>query len=430
MDAGDLDLRRLLAPLEVATFFEQTWERQPFTVRRHEPGYYADLFSLADVDRVIAFTRPLFPEAHSFPGGPPAQTYVQGWLPEQQQPAPCLGIAELRYLFAQGRSVVIRSMQHRWPAIASLCRNLEAVFHCPVHANLYLTPPNSQGFEPHIDTHEVFALQIDGTKQWRLYGPVANLPLAEDKTSVPRSRLGPTRDVALEPGDLLYIPRGHAHEAFTTTSTSLHLTVGVNVYRWTDLLNEALAAMARADQRFRETIPPGLLAGGPLPADAVEKFRELLRALAAGVRPEDAARRLGDRFFDGLAMLPDAHFTPNDGADRIDLETQLAKRPSTICRVLVREDGAMIEFPGGQLGGPARIAPALRFIAQAGRFSARELPELGDDAKLVLARRAVREGLLTTIVPGPPSASTRTATGHRQQPSANGKPCGAEVIIH
>jgi ribosomal protein L16 Arg81 hydroxylase len=195
------------------------------------------------------------------------------------------GIGDLRQVFAQGKSVIIRSMQHRWPAIASLCRNLEAVFHCPVHANLYLTPPAAQSFEPHLDTHEVFALQIDGAKQWRLYGPAANLPLAEDKMMLPRARLGSPREVRLEAGDLLYIPRGHAHEAFTTDSSSLHLTVGVNVYRWADLLHQALAEVTRRDARFRETLPPGSVLGQPLPAGVTQRFQELLQALAQAARP-------------------------------------------------------------------------------------------------------------------------------------------------
>jgi ribosomal protein L16 Arg81 hydroxylase len=118
------------------------------------------------------------------------------------------GIGELRQVYAQGKTIIIRAMQQRWPASAALCRNLEAVFHCPVHTNLYLTPPGAQGFEPHIDTHEVFALQLDGVKYWRLYGQAVELPLREDKSSLPRSQLGPPREVRMEAGDLLYLPRG------------------------------------------------------------------------------------------------------------------------------------------------------------------------------------------------------------------------------
>src|SRR5579883_1762494 len=425
MDAATFDISQLLAPHDLPAFFAQHWETEPLVLNRRKPGYYTPLFTAADLDRVIAFTRPQFMGPSNFAGGPPAaKTYVQGCLPDRQPVAPVHypGIAELRQSFAAGKTVVIRSMQHRWLAIASLCRNLEAVFHCPVHTNLYLTPPHSQGFEPHIDTHEVFALQIDGTKHWRLYDMVAELPLAEDKTALRRKELGPPREVILEPGDLLYIPRGYAHEAFTTTGPSLHLTVGVNVYRWLDLLQEALTDVARRDARFRASVPPGLLLGGAVtagersasptgpgavPAGVAEKFHELLQVLGKTARVGDAARRLGDQFFGGLEVLPDGYFAAAGSPEEVGPETVLTKRPGVICRLLSDGETAVIEFPGGHFGGPARIAPALAFMARADRFLVRELPGMGDDAKLVLARRAVREGLFATAPPSVDSPGPR-----------------------
>jgi hypothetical protein len=412
MAAADFDLSRLLAPVEVADFLRDTWDRQPLVIARADPTYYAGVFTPADLDHVIAFSRPRFSETDAFRDGPPpAKSYVLGWLPDQQ-PVPgdvCPGIGELRRVYAEGKTVIIRAMQHRWPAVASLCRNLEAVFHSPVHTNLYVTPPGSQGFDAHFDTHEVFALQIDGVKHWRLYGPAAQLPLAEDKSSLLRSRLDPPREVRMEAGDLLYIPRGHAHEAYTAASSSVHLTVGVNVYRWADLLHQAVVAMTRQDPRFRETLPPGVLLGDVPPAAVGERFQELLRALADGARIQDAARRLGDRFFDSLAMLPGGHFVPPDGVHEMDLDTLVARDPAVICRVLVDGAGAVIEFPGGRVAGPARITSALRFIARSERFPVRALPDLGDDARLVLARRLVREGLLT-VVGAPRATAPSTAT--------------------
>jgi hypothetical protein len=420
MDAPPFDLAKLLAPVGPEAFLRDTWEKDPLVLGRGEPGYYAGLFSLADVDHVIAFTRPRFTEPGAFPGGPPtARTYVQGWLPDRQLvPAEVYpDIGDLREIFARGKSVIIRSMQHRWPAVASLCRNLEAVFHCPVHANLYLTPPGSQGFEPHLDTHEVFALQLHGAKQWRLYGSAATLPLAEDKMTLPRARLGSPREVRLEAGDLLYIPRGHAHEAFTADSSSLHLTVGVNVYRWADLLHQALAEVTRHDPRFRESLPEGTVMGHSLPAGVTRRFQELLQALAQAARAEDAARRLGDQFFDELAMLPAAAFVPPEGVERMGLDTVLARSPGAICRVLVDGEGVVIEFPGGRVGGPARIAPALQFIARSEHFRVRDLPDnLGADAKLVLARRLVREGLLSIVEEPGPAARPACANGSAARP--------------
>jgi hypothetical protein len=421
MDAPTFDLARLLAPGDVATFLGHTWEAEPLVLRRGRPDYYDGLFSAADVDRVVAFTRPQFPGPADRPGAPPpARTFVQGCLPERPAVAAAHvpGIADLRQTFAAGKTVVVRSMQHRWPAVAALCRSLEAVFHCPVHTNLYLTPARSQGFEPHIDTHEVFALQRAGAKQWRLYGFAADRPLVEDKTGLRRSDLGTPQQVRLEPGDLLYIPRGYAHEAFTTAGPSLHLTVGVNVFRWLDVLHEALADAARRDGRLRASVPPGALLSSTLPNDVTRTFQQVLQSFAEHARADAAVERLASRFVEGLDPLPDGYFA-FDPEPTVGPETVLVRRPGAICRVRIDGDLVFLEFPGGRIGGPLRIAPALRFLAATERFAVREMPELGSDARSVLARRAIQEGLLR-IVAEPAEATPDVAADAMRQSVGSG----------
>ena len=397
MAARTFCLETLLAPVAPEKFFQDFWERQALVLPRDEPSYYDDLLSLEDVDRVIAFTRPKFLDPDAFaPTAPRKKSVVQGWLAEQKQErASYPGIGELRQAYDQGKTVVIMTMQQRWLPVATLCRNLEAVFHCPVHANLYLTPAGAQGFDTHFDPHEVFVLQLHGRKQWRLYGEARRFPLLEERFQGSRDQLGPPREVCLMAGDLLYIPRGHVHEAFTSDCASLHLTVGVNVFRWADLLHEALDMLTDNDERFRASLPPGIFASKDLSGAFLDRFGELLASLAHDSRAADAVRGLGGHFFRGLQPLPDAHFAPSDDVEAIDLDTVLEKVPGAVCRVVGDNGWVAIEFPGGQVGGPPKIASAFRFVAHAQRFSVRSLPdELGPESKLVLARRLVRERLL------------------------------------
>lgn len=57
------------------------------------------------------------------------------------------------------------------PNIHKMNATLQEYFHCMVGINVYLTPPNSQGFAPHFDDIEAFVLQIEGKKRWKLYAP-------------------------------------------------------------------------------------------------------------------------------------------------------------------------------------------------------------------------------------------------------------------
>ena len=134
------DLARLLGSIEPKAFFRDSWEKQPLAASRNDPAYYQSLFSRRDVDSVIAFTRPRFVD----PDNLRPRNFVQGWLPDDE---PFAGyypdLPAVHRAFAQGKTLIIKSMQLRWPSVAALCRNLEAFFGCPVHTNLYLTPPGA-----------------------------------------------------------------------------------------------------------------------------------------------------------------------------------------------------------------------------------------------------------------------------------------------
>jgi hypothetical protein len=408
MPAAEFDLAKILAPIVPETFFRDTWEKQPLAVSRNDPAFYAALFALGDVDAVLAFTRPKFiGSGDSGLGEASGSKVVEGWLPDDEPLSGTLfpDIGQVHQAFARGKTVILKAMQHRWPPVAALCRNLEGFFNCPVHTNLYLTPKGAQGFAAHYDTHEVFVLQIEGSKHWRFYGSARDLPLEDEKAVLARDELpAPTQEVTVRPGDLLYMPRGHVHEAFTSDCLSLHLTVGVRIHRWADVLVQALAGVCAHDVRFRASLPPGLLTGAQVPASAQAQFQELLQVFAGSAWVEEGVGRLASSFLHKLSALPGDFFRATEAAEHIDLDTILERAPGVFCRVVQGRGWVSLEYPGNRLDGPLKIASALHFIARTPRFAVRALPDdLTAEAKLVLARRLVRERCLTVLRPAPPS---------------------------
>lgn len=98
-----------------------------------------------------------------------------------------------------------------------------------VGANVYLTPPNSQGFALHYDDIEAFVLQIEGQEEWLLYPPRSDgevLP-RELSANLQENEIGaPRLQCTLKPGDMLYFPRGWIHQARTVDGQhSLHITL-------------------------------------------------------------------------------------------------------------------------------------------------------------------------------------------------------------
>src|SRR3546814_5312450 len=84
-------------------------------------------------------------------------------------------------------------------------------------------------------TMDVFALHIEGSKTWRLYEGRANNPLdvpgynweslSPEQRERTRGKL--QQEVAMQPGDLLYIPRGQYHDALASSEACLHLSFGI-----------------------------------------------------------------------------------------------------------------------------------------------------------------------------------------------------------
>jgi ribosomal protein L16 Arg81 hydroxylase len=378
-------LADLLRPIEVTAFFRDHWEKQLLHISRGVSGYYAGLPSLTEIDQLLHHTRPHF----RVTGPPVIPTPLEVGKGGLADP---IDLAQLGQVFDRGRTIVVDYVQNHHTATARLCHTLAMELQHPVNANLYVTPPHSQGFEPHFDGHDVFILQLEGRKRWQLYkeGPV--LPL-KGSGPLPRDGLVLSREIQLEVGDLLYLPRGQIHAAVTSEESSLHMTVGLSILRWKDLLRHAVEELAQRDVRFREALPHRHLDEAEANLLLQERFQELLGVLREQASYQGASHGLTGELCDRYPLLPDGRFTRVQTAPQVDLDTVLEK--VTICRVLVSDHAADIQFPGNHVSGPRWIAPALEFIARATRFTARNLPSpLSDDAKLVLTRRLYRAGLL------------------------------------
>ena len=65
-------------------------------------------------------------------------------------------------------SLLLTIYHLHYQASYELCACLQEHFGFPVGCSAYLTPTSTQGFPPHYDDVEVFVLQLQGSKRWRL----------------------------------------------------------------------------------------------------------------------------------------------------------------------------------------------------------------------------------------------------------------------
>ncbi|MER7820899.1 cupin domain-containing protein [Streptomyces sp. NPDC096153] len=133
---------------------------------------------------------------------------------------------------------------------------------CDTYA--FHTPPGFYGLPIHDDPDDVFALQLEGRKRWRIWQPQGS-PRLTGKMGYSSNEvevLGePVMDVILEPGDFLYIPRHAAHETQACDVESLHATVAVRLEMWSQILLSIAERVMNESSKF--TNLPLFAAGSP-----------------------------------------------------------------------------------------------------------------------------------------------------------------------
>jgi ribosomal protein L16 Arg81 hydroxylase len=388
----------LLQPIGREAFLAGHREKRPLHVSRRHPDYYRSLFSVADLDALLAQSRPRFPQVRVVSKGRPTpfeSLLDSGWMtPVLTGSTSEAQVNSLYDLYADGYTVVVE-LEKLWRTVSELARNMDAALNHKTTAELYMTPRGAQGFDLHFDHHDVFLLQIEGRKHWQVFPPVQELPVSVTPVSREQAEGPPLVDAVIEPGDLLYIPRGFLHQGFTSDTFSLHITFGVFVYRWQHLIVEALRELTERDARFRESLPLELLRSHQDGEPVKARLRELLEILVADHRPEAALEQLRLGFIRKLHPVPDGHFAQLNLLPEITVDSMLEKRAGTLCYVMVDDTGATMHFPGGMVRAPSWVEPALRYVAEQEVIRVGALPELWDDeSRIVLARRLVKDGLL------------------------------------
>jgi len=252
----------LISPVEPKKFFSKLWEKKPLMVRRKCADYNAGWFSTSELDLILRKNSLLFGENID------VVTYSRNGKRETHNPEGRAHASVVWDHYQQGCSVRLLNPQTYSSRCWKMLSTLQEFFGCFVGANVYLTPPGSQGFAPHYDDIEAFVLQLEGQKRWRLYDPRTPdevLPRVSSQ-NFEQDELGECiLDVVLEPGDLLYFPRGVIHQAVTQDENhSLHITVSTyQKTTWADLFEkmipQTLAAAAEEDVEFRKGLPIGYL---------------------------------------------------------------------------------------------------------------------------------------------------------------------------
>ncbi len=384
--------------LEPGVFARDYWDRQPYLGPRAAPDGFDDLFSLAAVDELLSrrgLRTPFLRVAKDGQVVPIGQFTAPG--PAGATIADQLDADKLVGLFADGSTLVLQGLHQTWQPIADLTSQLAAELGHPVQVNAYVTPPQSQGFSAHYDTHDVFVLQVTGSKQWQIWQPVFDRPTPdhpwESRADAVRARAAepPLIDTVLRPGDALYLPRGYLHAATALGGTTVHLTLGIHPLTRLDVLRQILARAADDEPELRRSLALGEL-------DSLDDEIATTASLATsllGRADIDAVRdALTSRLVRDTRPAPVSPVAQATAAAQVSPTLRVRVRPRLRVQPRTHGDTVRLVLRGRTVELPAANGPALELLLDRKPHTVESLPGLDPEGQLSLVRRLLREAVV------------------------------------
>lgn len=127
----------------------------------------------------------------------------------------------------------VSSIEQSIPELNEICLQLSKTLNKRVRCNAYITPAGAQGLPAHYDLHDVFVVQVEGSKVWKTWSSfrktvTVETLLSDEKENIPNwTKNTPKQNLRLLKNDSLYIPAGQPHECFATKEASFHLSFGI-----------------------------------------------------------------------------------------------------------------------------------------------------------------------------------------------------------
>ena len=363
----------LLGGLSPATFMRRHWQKKPLLVRQAWPGVKppiarAALFKLAGAEGVES--RLLNQDE-------------RGWR-MRHGPLPRRALPPLKQA---NWTLLLQGLDLHWQPAHEMLRPFRFLPEVRLDDLMISYASDGGGVGPHFDSYDVFLLQVQGRRRWRI-GPVADRSLVPGLPVRILANFEPTEDWLLEPGDMLYLPPLWGHDGVAEGGDCMTCSIGFRAASATQLTQELLHRLAdelepapapepspsrAADHLYRDAGQPATAQPGRLP-DSLRSF-----AQAALRRALDDPAAL-DRAVGALMTEPKPQVWFDAGSALMAGRAVVLDRRSRMAY-----DDRHVFINGEAFFAGGRDARLMRQLADQRRLEAGDWARLGPQARMLLA---------------------------------------------
>ena len=381
----------VISPLSFEEFESEYFEKKFIHIKRNQSNYFGPALSYEAIEEYLYNETLKFPSTRltNAKEDVPSEKYVTGEK---------VVTSNLLKHFVEGSTIVLSGLHEHLAGLGELVSNLSKQFYQRFQTNIYITPKGSQGFKVHYDTHDVFVLQIHGKKTWKIFkdNPVS-LPNKLMEFTPGKYTVGELdQTIVAEAGDLIYIPRGVMHQAETNDEMSIHVTLGMLGYTWTDLLIESILEYSKTNDALRKFLPRDMLRNGAK-ENFQEYFQDLFTVMSSSISLQESINRFKREVSASQKINIRNLLTQGDLVSGMNENTVFKIRQNVLFLIKRKGDNVVLEWQGKEVEFPIFMDPAIHFIAKMkDEFTLSSLPDCVDDnGKLVFVTRLIKEGLLS-----------------------------------
>ena len=353
---------QLLGGLTPQQFMKRHWQKKPLLVRQAIPGFKPllerpALFDLAAREEV---------ESRLLSQGSKGWHFRRG--PFERRALPALKTADW--------TLLVQGVDLHDERVHRLMQQFRFVPDARLDDVMISYASDGGGVGPHFDSYDVFLLQAHGQRRWRI-GRQKDLSLVDGLPLKILANFQPEEEYVLEPGDMLYLPPGWAHDGIAVGECMTY-SIGFRSPNGAQLAHEVLQRMAEgaADEEgaiYRDAQQPAVAGPGAIPAELQDFARQAVqRALA---QPQALECALGEALTE---PKPNVWFEPAEAGGMLECLT-LDRRTRMMY------DDKHVFINGESYRASGRDATLMRRLADERRLEPRDLVRASDEALELLS---------------------------------------------